>query len=317
MGMLDMLNLPKTTEPVAPVATPEATGVALSMTDAIATLKANEATAIAARASAPPAPVPAVAQAALIPGFKAACESVIAANMGLPGMNATVAAQYAQATGIQVTSGAGLAGSGMLGQITLIDPAQMIQLSQELTPTITATASPVKEAPAGILPTDAPASKPELAAKPIEAAHARQVAEEKANDVFATPKKTEDATPAKRKAGRPKKPDEGVPTDSAPREGGEIEIYVNAFPTGGAEDLGPYVAALCQAVCKAASADDVRVAPSKDSPLAFGGWKGVLAAFAREAPPKPGRYVLIVAGEVAEAVADGLAEFVVARGVKP
>lgn len=326
MSVLGMLNLPKpgadAAPTVTPVATPEATGVALSMTEQIAALKSKEAAAVAARATAPAPTVPKVAKAPLPAGFAAACAKVRAANLGMPTMSGAVAAAFAEATGLEISAGAGLSGSGMLGQLTLIDPAQMIQLAQEVAPAAVENAPVSGEpepsappAPAGLLPQDAPASKPELAAKPIEApAPVAAMNAEIEKTIAAAPKKS---------PGRPRKASkvsdvarvvgEGC---TAPDDGGELEIYVNAIPTGGATDLAPYVAAICQVACKAASTDDVRVAPSKDSPLAYGGWKGVLAALARDALPNAGRYYLIVDGEIAAAIAEGLSEYVVARGVR-
>jgi hypothetical protein len=55
--------------------------------------------------------------------------------------------------------------------------------------------------------------------------------------------------------------------------------------------LDSYVAQLCKVLADEYKAIDVRCAP-KDSPLAFGGWKGALAGLAAAQPPAPGVYVL-------------------------
>jgi hypothetical protein len=44
-------------------------------------------------------------------------------------------------------------------------------------------------------------------------------------------------------------------------------------------------------------AADVRCAP-KDSPLAFAGWKGALAALAKAEPPAPGAYAVSSSSEI-------------------
>lgn len=92
-------------------------------------------------------------------------------------------------------------------------------------------------------------------------------------------------------------------------------IYVNAIPRGGSTDLMFYVAALMKTVATTFGVEDPRFAP-KDSPLAYGQWKGALAALARETPPSPQVYHLVTTDEPATVVADALFEFVAARGVR-
>jgi hypothetical protein len=52
-----------------------------------------------------------------------------------------------------------------------------------------------------------------------------------------------------------------------------------------------HVDGVARAVAEAFGVDDVRFAP-KDSPLAYGAWKGVLAAAVRETPIPPGSYAV-------------------------
>jgi hypothetical protein len=67
-------------------------------------------------------------------------------------------------------------------------------------------------------------------------------------------------------------------------------VYEGFF---GFQDLAPYVRGLCEKLEKEFNAADIRCAP-KDSVLAFGGWRGVLAAAVRAEPPAAGFYRLDV-----------------------
>ena len=95
-------------------------------------------------------------------------------------------------------------------------------------------------------------------------------------------------------------------------------LYINAIPSTPCPSLDSYVDALAERlrVGYGQGAVDIRCAPD-GSPLAFGKWKGALAALAREAPPC-GVYVVFTEGrEIHAVVADALASkaFVV-RGVR-
>lgn len=292
MSVLGKLNLPGFNKPA------EAPAASLSMADAVADLKRREAEAAEERAK---AAAPPVVQAPLPVGFKEAIAQVEAAKMGRPGMNPIVAACYSKAKNLSLPAGQGIEGEGLLAQVTLIDPAQMIQLGAELAATVAATTNPV-------LPPEAPASKPETASKPIEQPAAP----------VATPEAAAPAEAPKKKRGRPagsgKKAD--AETDAT-----EPEIYVNCLPRDAAQDLAPYVATLCKAITDAfnprvdgnANTGDLRTA-SNESPIGFGKWKGALAALARENLPPPGVYYLWTDSEPAIEVASALYEFVAARG---
>jgi hypothetical protein len=51
---------------------------------------------------------------------------------------------------------------------------------------------------------------------------------------------------------------------------------------------------------------DIRIA-AKDSPLAFGGWKGALAAKCKAALPPPGRYFVRSSDDISAVVVDAIA----------
>lgn len=229
--------------------------------------------------------------------FKEAVAGIKRKGKGFPGLAGDAAQAYARAQGIEVTAGAGLAGSGWLGGMTLRDPAELIQLAGELAemPDEMPDEKPAPVAPAavGLLPPDAPVSKPELAAQAVEG--------------FVAPT----TEPKRRGPGRPKKSDSPI----ANRETlSEIQIFVDCLPTMQFESLDGYVDALCATLAEEYGTPDVRCAP-KGTPLEFGQWKGVVAALARAKPPAPGVYMLMTRSEIAGIVADALREYVAAWGM--
>jgi hypothetical protein len=308
MSVLGKLNLPGSTP------APQAPTASLSMTDAVAALKAKEAAALAAKASTPVTPPP---KPPLPAGFAEAVLTIQRSNMGTPAMNAIVAQAWAQATGGTIAENAGIEGAGVLGQLTLIDPAQVLQLAQELAPPAAAPAS-------GLLPPDAPASDPALAAKPIEGVSPPSAPAPMSAPSGQAPQADAPAEKPKAKRAAKTSPPTGPNTDQ--KAEGEPLIYVNAVPRGSFEDLAPYVAALSKVIADHfnprvqgdLTTGDIRIAPGKDSPIAFGQWKGALTALARESPPAPGVYMLLTGGDESPAaiVADALFEFVAARGVR-
>lgn len=278
-------------------ATGPAPVVTLSIADHVAKLRANEVAAHAARIAAPPTPV----KVAMPAGFADACRAVVAAGMGQPMLGAAIAGAFAEAVGSPaVTLGAGLAGSGTLGGLSINSAEEIIVLAKEIgaIPPVEVVAVSVEApapapAPITILPPDAPPSQPALASKPPGTKPAAGPGRgHKKTDVPTSPI-AQDATPA-----------------AGP------EIYVNAVPCGPFADLAPYVAEKCAKIATAMKVDDIRVA-GKDSPLAYGGWRGALAAVIRDEPPAPGRYLLLVSTELGEVVVEALAPFVVVRGVRP
>jgi hypothetical protein len=137
--------------------------------------------------------------------------------------------------------------------------------------------------PASIVPPDAPASKPEIAAE--------------------QPKPAEEEKPKKQRAA--KKDEEA------------LAIYVDCAPTTAAKSLVEYVNGLVAQIRVKFDVLDVRLAPNAEHPLAYAKWKGILAAMIRETPPAPGVYVAIGVERndaLAEAVTV-LDAHVVARGI--
>lgn len=266
------------------------------------------------------------------PAIKAAVDTILASGYGQPSLAGEAAKAWAAAVGLEF-KGDGLAGSGVLAQATISDPAELIQAAAEIR---SLPPQPVAQ-PAqagGLLPPDAPASDPVKAAAALEAP--RVAAESPiAHD---TPR----GTPAMLDANAPapaapaaEKEDSGelklskkaraqfesmqariaeleaqvraggpASTATAPAQG--IDLYVDCFPPAGARDLAPWVQAQADRLAKQYGAADVRCAP-KDSPLGFGGWRGALAAVCREAALEPGAYYLDARGsDLAEVAADAL-----------
>jgi CRISPR/Cas system-associated exonuclease Cas4 (RecB family) len=118
-------------------------------------------------------------------------------------------------------------------------------------------------------------------------------------------------------------PVEGALRDAGPmiiREAEPFVLYLEAMPVRGAQasDLDLFIEDLHQAIAKQFKVEDIRFADGQ-SPLGFGKWKGVLAAFAKENAPASGSYFLVGVKEselrsvVAEALATKAA--IVVRGV--
>lgn len=165
-----------------------------------------------------------------------------------------------------------------------------------------------------VLPPDAPESDPAIAAEPppLDEPLPTLVAEKAAA-----------LDPAPKKRGRPRKADVAptpppavsapAPTLAAVAPAASTVICVDCIAPG-VQSLAPYVDKLVAGLAKTANVVDVRTIREKDSPLAFGGWRGVLAALARREPPTPGVYS-VVSNELVDAVLEGLeASAVIARG---
>ena len=113
-----------------------------------------------------------------------------------------------------------------------------------------------------------------------------------------------------------------APAEAAPAVApikSRIMICIDCVPTGGGSytDLTKYVHALCDRLALQYRTPDLRLAP-KDSPLAYGGYKGILAAAARAAPPDGHVWVIRSRdSELAGIVADSLSAIadVIIRGI--
>ena len=186
----------------------------------------------------------------------------------------------------------------------------------------------------GAIPPDAPASNPALASLPPQpVATAPATAPAEAAPKKRGRKKSSEAAPAAPSvAGASPAP--SVPTtyqttssvagDQTPTTAGaaaDLEFFIDCIPLGDCESLRGYVDHICSTLARKYCVDeqgkpglqDIRCAP-KNSPLAYGGWKGALEAIVRELPPTAGGYLDTRGNEIAECVANALASVCEARG---
>ena len=91
---------------------------------------------------------------------------------------------------------------------------------------------------------------------------------------------------------------------AAPEQG--IRLYVDAIPNTDFVSLDHYIDALQLVLSKSQGTTDIRVA-AKGSAIAYGQWKGAIAALARERLPEPGVYMVQARNrEIVEIVVDAL-----------
>ncbi|MBZ4336442.1 PD-(D/E)XK nuclease family protein [Corallococcus sp. AS-1-12] len=140
-----------------------------------------------------------------------------------------------------------------------------MSLVNRLTKSATSTA-PTPTAPeqelAAVLPPDAPKSDPALASAPAS-----------------------DEAPRRKRR-----------TKAEMEAAHGLSLFVDCVPNCPAEPLASYVGRKVAKIEQECGVVDIRVAPN-DSPLAYGKWKGVLAATIRAEPPEPGTYAALgVAG---------------------
>lgn len=332
--------------PFAPGAAPDPT-VSLSMTNLMASLGGGA-------KPAAPAPEPITPT----PEFLNALATIRAAKLsdgssaGRPPFKDEAALLYTRTLELEGVNGrpavgtSALAGDGRLGGIDPVTTAaEVVALATSLcqngfsTPTTYAVATspaPVAApAPApppanplagvmGILPPDAPASQPHLAAAPPPAAPAAEpgVAAGAATEAE---KKKRGRPPAAAKT--PTAPTDPIPfappvaqaavTTAASNAHasavagalGGIVLGIDSRPSVPHQDLDPYVHALHQLLVQhmhlpEGSFGDIRC--SKDERLSHGQWRGTLAAFAREKPPAPGVYFIDTRDEISAVVAEAL-----------
>ncbi len=276
----------------------------------------------------------------ILPGFADAWRAIEQSGRGYPALGGAAAVMRAALVGQSLGMGASLQGAGDLGTIPpLHDPQDIIRLGGELvraqpvaqTQAVAPTAQPAPfvqhvqhyAPPMSILPPDAPASNPALAAKPLESVTTAPVMQW-AGPNLAPPPMT--PPPAPKKRGRPKAsspasvavqqpvmappPTDVTPVAQATDAGDDLEVFVDAIPNCNFVSLHPYIDTICAALCAKfippGGLADVRCAP-KDGPLGFGGWRGAISAIVREHPPTSGTYYLDTRGnelalEVAEAM---------------
>lgn len=203
-----------------------------------------------------------------------------------------------------------------------------VQATQQ--PQLVGVAQSVPGSTMSLLPPNAPVSQPQLAAEaPKPAVDPNAPPAEEPKKGRGRPKKSQDATPEGAAAAQPTtSPSPGATVMSAPPAtapstpaeaysdaGIPLCVLVNArsdsFPT---KSLAGYVDYINRELAKRYCVDnqgkptlqDVRCAP-KESPLAFGGWKGAVREVVKNDPPTPAAYHLdTFMDDLNEAVADAL-----------
>lgn len=269
-------------------------------------------------------------------GLLAAWHTIVAAGRGFPTLGGEAARAFAAANNTQAPS-AGFAGAGQLSAITIMAPAQILQLAGELSgaPAIPAPPPPVVAAMAqvaapmpgfSILPPDAPPSNPMLASRQPDGVPTTVISTP--TEPMPAPPSTEAVSePPKKKRGRPKAsesaPSQVVtqtassPTSAAVQTAGDdldLEVFVDCIPNGDFMSLNAYADKICKALADRYCFDekgqptisDIRCAPST-SPIGFGKWEGAVHALVVENPPKNDTYVLDTRGNrIAEIVADAM-----------
>ena len=249
---------------------------------------------------------------------------------GFPTLGGDAATAFAALKRLEY-QGHGLAGRGQLAELTLTTCDEVVQLAGELgldDDAVAASMAPPAPVSA-LLPPDAPASDPALAAMPVEGFAPPQAGQTPptpapsavpAGAAAAFAKRAAEPEAPKAKRGRPRKSDAtttvvnnsivtvttSVPVEVAPPARADLSVFIDAIASTPTTSLDAYVDGLCTALCTQFGAADIRCAPG-DGPLSFGKWKGALAAAVREAPPAPGAYTLDTRGrEIAEVVAEAL-----------
>lgn len=202
------------------------------------------------------------------------------------------------------------------GQASFVPAAggspMLLPLDEAVFPSAPPVSTPAASAPAAaqatapVLSPDAPASTPGAVATKQDAPDEEDDDEAEGDETGAVSATAVQGEAAKAKRGR--KPKAAEVAASAPVGGDALILIVDGVALsangGASRDLTAYVHDLATKAANAAGVPDVRMA-SKDSPLAFGGWKGALAAAARQNPPKGICHV--ARGELADAVIEGLA----------
>ena len=155
-----------------------------------------------------------------------------------------------------------------------------------------------------------PSALPPETAVPVVAA---PVVEAPVGKVVITDIPEEPVVEAPKKRGRPSKAKTEAPPVKADDEVAPLQLFVNCIPSGPYTDLTAYVGETVTAVAQAAQLEDPRISDS--GPLAFGKWKGLIAAAAKCAPPT-GRCV-IWRSDLAEPIIEALAVLaeLVVRGI--
>lgn len=346
MGFLDDVTGPA--PGITPIAPPAGVGAAISLDDLVAEETAAR---VAAETATPPVTA--------TPEFAAAVALIGASGLGMPPLGGIAAQMFAATGGQAIAPGAEYDGQLKLGKLPrMSDPTQLVSLADEIKRKFPAIATAPKaapapavqriEAPTAILPPDAPASSPALAANPVpglDNAKTRELAAATVPSdipglaasvatvpapVAATPVATSapaaasaPQTPASEPAATKTPGKRGRPpgskskaTDAAP--GTSLNVYGDVFPDGGVEFtmLDGYVRDISDALCAqfAPDAGDVRCA-SVDTKLGYNKWLPAVEMLVRAKPPAPGHYLADLRGDtLAEVVFNALREACRASG---
>lgn len=244
-------------------------------------------------------------------------------DWGVPPLAGDIATLFQQAKGLPVTGS--VPGTDRLADIApvttlddLLDIARELDVPEEVRAwapsakeapvAVVKAATPAPVAVASIVPPDAPATK-------IEPGERRG---------RGRPKKIVPDAPA-----QPEHiPVEVVAPEAAPivqekvtRTGPAVQapsawaLYINCMPLNAEpKPLYPYVLKVWAAANKTANAPDVRLV-EKNSPLAYGGWRGAISALVVSSPPEPGAYYIDTAGtEITDVIAHAVAQVVMTAG---
>lgn len=219
---------------------------------------------------------------------------------GMPMLTGLAAELYAVAEGLP-TKGP-FNGSGLLGEHTVSDPDQLIEVANEIagmTVTITAeVATTIAAIPpvAVIAESEMPALLPPDAPESVGAAANVEPAKKRG-------RKTKETTPIAPE-------DLPVSPRAVAGELPALSVFVDCYPSIPTESLNRRIDDICRAICDNEGEIDIRCGKSEGK-LGFGRWKGVLAGLIREAVAggqiPTGAYTLEVRGnEVAEVAADAI-----------
>lgn len=128
---------------------------------------------------------------------------------------------------------------------------------------------------------------------------------------------TVEEAPKKKGPGRPPKAKaEETPTSTVSMPVGDrVELFIRCMPGGNSKRLEDYVAEKVKLIETKYNVPDVRLSTDKESPIAFGKWKGVLAYVIKAEPPTAGRYTVSSEGEVMQAALEALIPLVKAEDV--
>lgn len=281
-------------------------------------------------------------------------------KVGFPTLSGDAADLYSQM--MRETSGANIAkgtvhnGEGKLAAKNFSSPADVIAVAGQLkakadssgliwpkadapkpaapevqvAPSVTLAPPPDVAVEVKLLPPDAPASKPELAALPLETQPVVAPAPTVAEVAAAAPEAQVTAAVEEAKAKRTRAKKESTAeakasatvTEStlADKPVGTVltvtnvgaQVYVNCIPTAPFTDLRAHVAAVAAELAARAEAHDIRL--SKKDTLDFGRWKAALEVALRTRPPEAGVYYLDASSEFGAIAAEAYADRVIARG---